>query len=234
MLRLGVTAFLACLVLLAGVAAPAAKPNPAIFRVTLTATLTKNWTFTRVDSEAGCTRTTRGVGRWHATLATRRPAGVLAIAAPDGRVRFPGARLRAIDGSATQSGTMTVTSRGAPPCDGTPRPVRCSAERRSFRGGFASFGSPRRGVLRLGSLRGAAPIRSFDSTCPEEPSDVRSIRTDLTLPAGPLDRSDVFSRDVRRWFISGDSEQVTTIEGDVPGRVTERVRWTLTFTRVTR
>jgi hypothetical protein len=42
----------------------------------------------------------------------------------------------------------------------------------------------------------------------------------------------VFDRDVPRFFISGNSRQVTTIEGPYDGRVTERVRWTLTFTRL--
>jgi hypothetical protein len=42
----------------------------------------------------------------------------------------------------------------------------------------------------------------------------------------------VFDRDVPRFFISGNTQQVTTLEGPYDGRVTERVRWTLTFTRV--
>jgi hypothetical protein len=234
MLRLGVTLGLTCLLVLAGGIAQAAKPRQATFRVGLTATLTKNWTFTRVEPEAGCTRTTRGVGRWQAKLSTRPSTRVRAIAATGGRVRFTGATLRAIAGAATQSGTMTITSRGAPPCDRLSRTVRCGEQRRSFRGGSVSFGSPRRGVVRFRRLRGVTRIRSFDSVCPEEPADIRAIRTDLPLASGPLDAADVFARDVRRWFVSGDSEQVTTIEGEVPGRVTERVRWTLTFTRIAR
>jgi hypothetical protein len=129
---------------------------------------------------------------------------------------------------------MTVTSRGAPACEHPARTVRCNEQRRSFRSGFAAFASPRRGVLQVGALRGAAPIRTFAARCPEEPSEIRAVRTDLPQATGPLDRSDVFARNVRRWFVTGDSEQVTTLEGDVAGRVTERVRWTLTFTRVTR
>jgi hypothetical protein len=234
MLRFGVPLGLTCLLVLAGGMAHAAKPRQAAFRVALTATLTKDWTFTRVEPEAGCTRTTRGVGRWQTKLSTQAPTRVRAIAAGGGRIRFSGATLRAIAGAATQSGTMTITTRGAPPCDRLARSMRCREQGRSFRGASVSFGSPRRGVLQFRELRGAAGIRSFDSVCPEEPSDIRAIRTDLPLATGPLDRADVFARDVHRWFVSGDSEQVTTIEGEVPGRVTERVRWTLTFTRPTR
>jgi hypothetical protein len=58
------------------------------------------------------------------------------------------------------------------------------------------------------------------------------VRTDLPLATGPLDSADLFDRNVGRWFVTGDTEQVTTIEGAVDGRVTERVRWTLNFTRL--
>jgi hypothetical protein len=234
MLRLGVTFGLACLLVVAGGIAHGAKPRQASFRAELSATLTKDWTFTRVEPEMDCTRMTRGVGRWRAKLSTRAPTRVRAIAAPGGRVRFTGATLRTIAGTATQSGTTVITSRGPGPCDRLSRTVRCGEQRRSFRGASVSFGSPRRGVVQFRPLRGASRIRSFDSVCPEEPADIRAIRTDLPLAPGPLDAADVFARDVRRWFISGDSQQVTTIEGDVPGRVTERVRWTLTFTRIAR
>src|SRR5687768_14754003 len=58
-LRLGVLALFAFLLVLAGGAAYAAKPRQAVFKVTLTAALTKTWTFTRIESsEADCTRTT--------------------------------------------------------------------------------------------------------------------------------------------------------------------------------
>lgn len=221
-----------CLLLSAGAVAHAAKPRQAGFRVALTATLTKKWTFSRVEPQAGCTRTTTGVGRWETKLATRVSTRVRAISAGNGRVRFSGATLRAIAGAATRSGSIAITARGAPPCNRLTRSTRCRGERRSFRGASVSFGSPRRGVLQVRRLRGAARIHSFESACPEEPNDIRAIRTDLPLATGPLDTADVFARDVRRWFVSGDSEQVTTIEGEVPGRVTERVRWRLTFTRL--
>ena len=234
MLRLGVSLCLMCLLVAAAGAAYAARPTPAVFRVTLTATLTKDWTFSRTEAEVGCTRTIRGVGHWRTRLATRTSARVRAFPARDGRVGFSGATLRAIAGTATRSGTMTITTRGAPPCDRLARTVRCGEERRTLRGGSVSFGSPRRGVIRFRRLRGASSIRSFDSICPEEPSNIRAIRTDLPLATGPLDASDVFARDVRRWFVTGDSQQVTNIEGEAPGRVTERVRWTLTFTRLAR
>jgi len=234
-LRLAVLALFAFLLVLAGGAAYAAKPRQAVFKVTLTGTLTKTWTFTRIQSsEADCTRTTRGVGRWEAKLSTRRAGRVRAIAAGAGKVRFSGATLRTLAGVAARSGLMTITATGLPPCKRLSRSVRCQPERRTFSGGSTALTSPRKGVLKLGRLRGADAIRSFRSTCLEVPSEIRTIRTDLPLASGPLDAVDVFAREVPRWFISGDTEQVTSLEGDVEGRVTERVRWTLNFTRLLR
>jgi hypothetical protein len=233
MLRLGVPLVL-CLLALAGSSAHAAKPRETAFRVTLTATLTKDWTFTRAEPEGACTKTTRGVGRWRASLSTRQSTRVRAFSASGGRVRFSGATLRAITGASTLSGTMTTSARGAPACARPATTVRCTPGRRSSRGLAVSFGSPRRGVLQFRALRGSGRIRTFATRCPEEPADIRAVRTDLPIATGPLDNADVFDPGVRRWFITGDSEQVTTIEGDVPGRVTERVRWRLVFTRIIR
>jgi hypothetical protein len=233
-LRLGVFAFFVCILAVAGGSAYAAKPRQAAFEVTLSATLTKQWTFTRVESEGECTRTTRGIGRWQAKVSTRDAGRIRAIALAGGRVRFSRSALGALAGSAIQSGSMSTAAEGPAPCERVTRTARCGQQRRSFRGGSTSVGSPRKGVLRLGRLRGAGAIRSFRSTCPEEPAGIRTIRTDLPLAAGPLDASDVFDSSVRRWFVTGDTNQVTTIEGDIDGRVTERVQWRINFTRLGR
>jgi hypothetical protein len=74
--------------------------------------------------------------------------------------------------------------------------------------------------------------RSFPRGCLDEPIDIRAIRPDLPLATAPLDAHDVFGRNISGFFVVGNSEQVTTLDGDVTGRVTERVRWTVVFTRV--
>ena len=105
-LRLGVLALFACVLAVAGGSAYAAKPKQAVFEVSLTATLAKQWTFTRIDSEEECRRTTRGAGRWQAKLSTRSARRVKAIAVAGGKVRFSGSLLRALAGSATRSGSI--------------------------------------------------------------------------------------------------------------------------------
>jgi hypothetical protein len=233
LLRLGFFALTACTLVLAAGTAHAAKPKQAVFRVTLTATLTKQWRFTQVEEEGTCLRTTRGTGRWEANLSARRSRRIRAVQAGQGRVRFSGP-VAAIAGSAVRSGTSTVTTGGDPPCERSSRSVSCRRRRAAFRGGWSSLRSPRGGVVGLGPLRGAGAIYSFRAGCPQEPSDIRGIRTDLTLTTAPLDAGDVFGPNIPRFFTTGDIEQVTTLEGDVEGRVTERVRWTLVFTRVSR
>lgn len=233
-LRLGSLAMVACVLAFAGGTAYAAKPKQAAFRVTLTATLTKTWTFTRVDEDGSCLRTTRGTGRWEARLSAKRPGLVRAVAAGRGKVRFSRATIARLGGFAVQSGTATTTTSGDPPCERATRSARCGRQRRAFNGASSVIRSPRKGVVQLGSIRGFGAARTIPSSCLQEPADIRSIRTDLPLATAPLDAADVFASNVLRFFTTGDTEQVTTLEGDVEGRVTERVRWTLVFTRLRR
>jgi hypothetical protein len=213
-------------------AAGAATPQRAEFRVTLTATLTKEWRHVRVVS-AQCTRTTTHRGEWRLTLAARRASRVV-IARPatsGGRLRISPATVGALAGQAQQRGGRDVLIQG-PRCPRESTSVRCGVQRRSFRGASARLTSPARGRARFTPLRGAGRARSFRRTCPEEPVDISSLRTDLALADAPLAAADVFDPTVTRFFISGNTEQVTTLSGPYTGRVTERVRWTLTFTRL--
>jgi hypothetical protein len=231
-MRLGVTIIIACALVLAGGGALAATPKRAVFTVTLAATLTKDWTVTRT-AEGECDRTTGSTGHWKLTLRSTRPTRLVAIGPRrrGGRVRFGRGLVRSLAGRAQQTGSRTVVSRG-PSCVLERRD--CRGQRRSFRGAVARLASPARGKVRFGRIQRASAARSFRRDCPQEPGDVRSIRTDLSLADGPLSTGDVFDRNVPRFFVSGNTEQVTTIEGDLDGTVTERVRWTLSFTRVGR
>jgi hypothetical protein len=231
--RFGVSLALLCVVTLALGAAGAATAKRAVFSVTFTATLTKDWTLTETADD-DCAATTRFAGQWRLQLASRRAARVVATAPPGRgqRVRFSGAEIRALFGTARQTGSTTTGRSVRCGEEGVQRD--CTREQRAVRNARARFGSPRAGILRFHPLQGAAGVRSLTASCGNEPRDVRAIRTDLTLADGPLSAADVFARDVPRFFVSGNTEQVTTIEGDIEGRVTERVRWTLTFRRLAR
>ena len=121
---------------------------------------------------------------------------------------------------------------GGPGCVASIRKVRCALRRADFRGATDRLTTPRAGRARFTMLRGVSAARSFRRACPEEPADIRALRTDLRLADAPLSAADVFGRNVPRFFIRGNTTQETTIDGEYDGKVTERVRWTLTFTRV--
>lgn len=230
--RLGVSLLLTSVLLLAWGAAGAATPQRAAFRVTLTGTLTKDWTITRTV-EGDCEETTKTTGHWRLTLATRRPSGVLVLGPSRAGqpLRFAPGIVRSIAGTAAQSGSRDFTKRG-PGCENTTLHADCARKRASFRNAWARFWSPRRGRLRFGRLTGASAARSFGGTCPDQPAVVRSIRTELTLADAPISAADAFDRNVPRFYIGGNSTQETKLEGEWEGRVVERVRWRLTFTRL--
>jgi hypothetical protein len=230
--RYGVSMLVVSVLLLAWGVAGAATPQRAAFRVALTGTLTKDWTVARTV-QRDCQEVTTNTGHWRLTLATRRPSRIV-IVRPSARgrpLRISPAVVASLAGQASQTGSSRLEIRG-PRCVREIRRTECARQSRSFRGATVRLTSPARGKARFAPLRGAAAARSFRSNCPEEPPDIRSIRTDLALADAPLSATDAFDRDVPRFFISGNTEQVTTIEGDYDGRVTERVRWTLTFTRL--
>jgi hypothetical protein len=212
-------------------AAGAATPQRAEFRVSLTGTLTKDWTHARLVA-GECDRVTTNTGHWKLSLATRRPSRIVVARATSGALRISPATVTSIAGQASQRGFRRLEIRSGPRCIREFQRTTCAGQRRSFRGGTAQLTTPARGRARFAPLRGASAVRSFRRSCPEEPADIRAIRTDLALADAPLTAADAFDRTVPRFFISGNSEQVTTISGPYTGRVTERVRWTLTFTRV--
>jgi hypothetical protein len=226
----GVLVLLVGVVFLGWGAAGAATPQRAAFKVKLTGTLTKDWMVRRtVDGE--CTEVTTHTGQWRMTLGTRRQSRIAFTSRGSGRrLGISPSLVRAIAGSASRGGSVLVSSRG-PGCTGSIRKV-CALKRAGFRGATVRLTTPRAGRARFATLAGVAAARSLRGSCPDEPADVRALRTDLRLAGAPLSAADVFSWQVPRFFIGGNTTQETTIEGEYDGKVREHVRWTLTFTRV--
>ena len=232
MLRLrGLLVLLVCVVSPGWGAAGAATPERAAFDVELTGTLTKDWTVRRTV-EGECTEVTTHVGQWRMSLGTRRRSRLAFTSRGRGRrLGISPSSVRAIAGSATRGGSVLLSTRG-PGCVASTRKVRCALRRVGFRGATVRLTTPRAGRARFTVLRGVSAARSFRRACPEEPADIRALRTDLRLADAPLSAADVFGRNVPRFFVRGNTTQETTIDDEYNGKVTERVRWTLTFTRV--
>jgi hypothetical protein len=158
------------------------------------------------------------------TLATRRKSTITFTSVGRRRpLRIGPALVRSIAGMATQGGTVRCGSSAVRNC--ATRQVR-------FRNAYVRLLSPRRGFARFARTQGLAAVRRLSTECPEEPVDIRLLRTDLDIADAPLDAADVFDRQVTRFFISGNTTQQTSVSGEYEGSATERVRWTLMFTRV--
>ncbi len=233
--QIGVWVVFSCVLLMGWGAAGAATPQRAAFSVTLTGTLTKDWTLTRTVAEGECDKVTTSIGRWQLGLAAKKPSRfvLLGPSAPGRPLRIASGVVRSIAGTASQGGLNRLATRG-PRCVSSTQTRNCGLARRSFRNATVRLTSPARGVGRFTRLQGAASARSFPGVCPEEPAEIRSIRTELSIADAPLDAKDAFDRNVPRFFISGNTTQETTLTGEYNGKVTERVRWTLTFTRLKR
>lgn len=214
-------------------AAGAATPARAVFDVTLTGTVTKSWTARHVV-EGACDEVTTHRGTWRLSVRTARATRVVAVgpSGPGRPARFSPGIVRSIAGSAIRSGSRRIQNQSNQ-C-GTDQTATCTRRRVSFRGATTAFSSPSRAKLRFGRLQGIKQARSLGGTCPVEDPEIRGIRTELTLADGPLTVGDLFDRDVPRFFISGNTTQETSIEGEYDGKVVESVRWTLTFTRLKR
>lgn len=233
MLRLiGVWVVLGCVLLLGWGAAGAATPQRAAFSVTLGGTMTTDWTLKRTVADGECDKVATSNGHWQLGLATKRSSRIVILgpSSPGRRLQIASGVVRWIAGTASQKVLTRLATRG-PRCVRSTQTRNCGSQRRSFRNATVRLTSPARGVGRLTRLQGAAPARSFRGSCPEEPAAIRSIRTDLSLADAPLIAADAFDRNVPRFFISGNTTQETTLTGGYNGKVTERVRWTLTFTR---
>jgi hypothetical protein len=213
--------------------AGAATSQRAAFKVKLTGTLTKDWTVTITRTvQDDCTEVTTHTGQWRMTVGTSRQSRIVFTSRGLGRrLGISPSMVHSIAGSASRGGSVLVTLRG-PGCTGSIRKVRCALKRAGFKGASVRLTTPGVGRARFATLGGVAAARSLQGSCPDEPADVRALRTDLRLADAPLSTADVFGRDVPRFFIRGNTTQETTIEGEYDGKVTERVRWTLRFTRV--
>jgi hypothetical protein len=200
-----------------------------VFRVTLKATMTKDWSYVDEGELDGCPITTRVQGRRVVTLRSSRPTAV--------RVTFVGARavyspayVRFLLVQASQSGVVS-TDRALPPTC-TMREARrtnCPRLRLSSRDAAVRFFRSRRNEISFARTREFA---TFPTTCPLQTASVRAERLSLDLVEGG-DISEAEFRDPRIRFqtATGSAVETTDFEGDGDGKVVVRVNWQLTFVR---
>lgn len=212
------------LVILAGTAAAASAPRRAVFDVTLQATVTKDWNTVVDATEDGCSVSRRSVGRRTVTLHSARPSRVVVTFGAGGASYSPGL-VRSVTAAVRQTGTRELKVMA--PCRARTVRSGCARMTRSTSGGRVRFFRSARNEISFHS----AALPGFATSCPTESTGVRSIRPGLQQAQGAIDEASLASARIRSQTSFGTSEVTSDLDGAETGRVVERVRWALTFTR---
>jgi hypothetical protein len=228
--RLGASIALAAACAVSGAAAASTTTvaSGTLFRVTLKATLTKDWSYVDEGELDGCPLKTQVQGRRVVTLRSTKPTLV--------RVRFAGGRavyspawVRSLLVLASQSGVV-ATNRALPPsCVAREaRRSTCAPLRRASRGAAVRFFRSRRNEV---SFARSPEYAAFPATCPLQTASVRAERPSLDLAEGEISEAEL--RDPRIGFqtVTGSAIETTDFEGDGDGKVVVRVSWALRFER---
>jgi hypothetical protein len=213
-----------------GVAA-ASTPNVAsetLFRVTLKATMTKDWSYVDEGELDGCPLKTQVQGRRVVTLRSTKPTLV--------KVRFAGRRvvyspawIRNLLVLGSQSGVMASDRRLPPSCvDRQARRSNCVKLRRASRGAAVRFFRSRRNEI---SFRHTPELSPFPTTCPQQTASVRAEQPSLDLAEGEISEAELRDPRIRFQTATGTAVETTDFEGDGDGKVVVRVSWQLKFER---
>lgn len=220
----GSTALVCLLAFLAGTADGASQPKRVAFRVTLQATVTKDWNTVTQTTDDGCPASQRSVGRRTIMLRSARPTTVVATLG-NRRVSYSPAVVRFVAVELAQSGNRTTSVRA--PCTARTTHSRCTRMRRAVTGASFGFFRSARDEISFHSSR----LPEFSMGCPRESSGVRGIRPGLHEAQGELSEAVLMDPRIPTQTSIGTAEVTTDLEGQATGRVVEHVRWALTFTR---
>jgi hypothetical protein len=176
------------------------------------------------STENGCPTSQRSVGRRKVTLRSARPTTVV-VTLGNGRVSYSPAVVRYVRAELSQSGNRTTSVQA--PCTARVTHSRCTHARRALSGARFGFFRSARDELSFHSAR----LPEFSMACPPESSGVRGIRPGLQEAQGELLEAVLRDPRIPTQTAIGTAEVTTDLEGQETGRVVERVRWELTFTR---
>ena len=213
------------LALLAGTAFGAPASKRASFRVTLEATVTKDWNTVKETTEQGCPTSRRSVGTRTITLRSTAPSTVV-VTFGAGRVSYSPGTLRFLSTDIRQRGSRTT--RVQMPCE--TRTVRslCRPARRAVSGGQLRYFSKSHDEIAFYPAR----LPKIASSCPEESTAVRAIRPGLQEASGGISEAALANPRAPSQTGLGSSEITTDLDGTEKGQIIERVHWALTFTRI--
>jgi hypothetical protein len=199
------------------------------FIVSVRATVTQQWTYTTSTKSAGCTSRISAAGTRTFSL---RSSDVSPIAmrwsGGASRARF-GGRI-AVAGSIAQSGTKTTRVTGTSGCDVGTHRLTCRRLRAAIAGRNLGILSRRRHRMSLTALRAVVP-QSFYTDCPGEPAPFRRLSNGLEVADAGYSERALATPSTGGLNVQGGAT-VTTEFFSPPGRVVQKINFTLLFRRV--
>jgi hypothetical protein len=218
----------ACAVSGAAAASSSTVASETVFRVTLKATMTKDWSYVDEGELDGCPIKTQVQGRRVVTLRSTGPT-LVRVRFAGGRAVYSPARVRSLLVLASQSGVVSTDRRLPPSC--TVREVRrsnCSPLRLASRGAAVRFRRSGRNEISFARTREFA---TFPATCPQQTASVRAERPSLDYAEGEISEAELRNPRIRFQTATGTAVETTDFEGDGDGKVVVRVSWALRFER---
>jgi opacity protein-like surface antigen len=199
------------------------------FAATLRGSVVRQWSYTSSSTINGCKTRAKAAGTRKMTL---RSSDVSLVAGSwsgsTSRARFSGKIV--LGGAVQQSGTKTTTVTAGIGCEVGTHKQTCLRVNRSVSGKTTGLISRR--LHRLGLVRIPNLVSSdFNTACPGEPANVRSIGGGLELAGARYNEADLFARSTGGVTLQG-SVDVSTKLLNGSGSVAEHIRWTLTLRRV--
>lgn len=223
----GFTCSAAVLSLLGALAAPArdaASAQRAVLQVTLGASVTKSWNTVTHTTLNGCDVSIRSIAVRKATFRSKRPTKVV-VTSSGRRVSYAPAAAKFVTVDVTGSGEQTTTYE--PPCRQPAEHVVCPRARRHASGAVFRFFRSKRNEI---SFR-LARLPAVSGSCPHQSATVRTIQPGLHQAEGAISEAELANPRAAGQTAIGSAVVESDLDGDEKGRVTERVRWSLTFAR---
>ena len=202
----------------------AASARRAVLKVTLGASVTKRWNTVTHTTLNGCDVSIRSIGVRKATLRSRRPTKVV-VTSRARRVSYAPAAVELVTVDVTGSGEQTTTYE--PPCQQPAEHIACARTRRHVSGAAFRFFRSKRNEI---SFR-RAWLPAGSGSCPRQSATLRAILPGLHQAEGGISESSLTNLRVAGQTAIGSADVESDLDGDEEGRVTERIRWSMTFTR---
>ena len=219
-----ITAVLCLLAALGAAARDAVPAKRAVVKVSLRATVTKSWNTVTHTTLNGCEVSIHSIGVRKVVVRSKRPTRVV-VTAGSGRLSYAPSAVRFVSVEASGSGQQTT--KYEPPCTQPTAHVNCRRVRNVLSGAPLRFFRSRRNEISFRPAR----LPEVPASCPRQSSAVRSIRPGLHQAEAELSEAALTNPRVPEQTAFASSDVDSDLDGDEEGRVTERVRWSLTLAR---